>query len=77
MKNHLSTVPSMGAGGKSWPAGILATSAGSAVPLETLALFVVSHYKRKKQRVRKKTYVLISPLGEAPLMSFSQASAHS
>jgi hypothetical protein len=81
MKNHLSTLPSIGAGGRFWPAGMLAVALWSTSSLDSalvrLALCFVSDLGSQTSPSMILTYRLISPAGEAPVMSRSQASEHS
>ena len=77
MKNHLSMVPSMGAGGRFSPRGMLASleeSTLSELPRVEFALLMLALCCGFSVN---RTYRLMSPRSDFPLTSFSQASAHS
>lgn len=81
MKNHLSMLPSIGAGGRFSLRGIAARAACSTRSGEfstvVLALKEVSLNALRKIFSGNRTYRLISPRGALPVTSFSQASEHS
>ena len=83
MKNHLSTLPSIGAGGRFSPLGMLASwdcsTRSEELSTVELALFQLAGIRTHRQQKdkRTKTYRLMSPLGVFPAMRFFQDSAHS
>lgn len=80
MKNHLSMLPSMGAGGRFSLRGMAASWAWSTRSGEfsTVVLALCRLASNPQNRIHAcRTHRLISPRGVLPVTSFSQASEHS